>query len=86
MAHCARCDRTTLSSTMSRFNTDILCLPCERDERDAPGYPEAHAAEHAAVAANNWNFSGVGLSPDAAAFLAARRAERLLTTPVSEGR
>jgi hypothetical protein len=33
---------------MSRFNTDTICLPCERDEKLLPLYPHAVDAERAA--------------------------------------
>jgi hypothetical protein len=49
---------------MSRFNTDELCLECIMDEKEAPGYPQAAAAERAAVRAGNYNFPGIGLGPE----------------------
>ncbi len=61
---------------MSRFNTDTLCLACAADEKAAPGYAFADAAEVAAVRGGNFNFEGVGLSAVDAAFLAVRRAIR----------
>jgi hypothetical protein len=61
---------------MSKFNRDIICTPCKDDECEAPGYAAADAAEVAAVRGGNYNFPGIGLSPQDQEFLAARRAAR----------
>lgn len=76
--HCARCgaDFKVVIHTMSRFNTEEICLLCEDDETQAPGYKAAHDAEFEAVKAGDLNFPGVGLSPEDQAFLAKRREER----------
>jgi hypothetical protein len=46
--HCAHCGDLLRASIMSRFNTDTICLPCERDEKLLPLYPHAVDAERAA--------------------------------------
>ena len=46
---------------MSRFNTDILCMECERKEKAHPKYQEARDAELRAVQAGNYNYPGIGL-------------------------
>jgi hypothetical protein len=74
--NCARCGRALRVWSMSRFNTDPLCMQCVEDEQLAPGYAEAAAAEAAHVRAGDLNFPGVGLSPADAAFVAERRAAR----------
>lgn len=79
--HCVRCAAPLSSSTMSRFNTDTICLPCDRDERDAPGYPAAAEAELAAVRRGDRNFPGVGLSNADRLHLANRLAERRAVRP-----
>jgi hypothetical protein len=61
---------------MSKFNRDIICTPCKDDECEAPGYAAADAAEVAAVRSGNYNFSGIGLSPQDHKCLAARRVAR----------
>lgn len=61
---CERCDKTPPYATMSRFNTDIICPDCERKEKAHPKYPEAEAAELAAVKAGNYNYPGIGLPAD----------------------
>ena len=74
--HCNRCGDATRATIMSKFNTQLLCLPCKEDERLAPGYAAADQAEVAAVRAGARNFPGAGLSAADAAFLADRRANR----------
>ena len=59
-----RCDRCGASldgcRTMSRFNTDTLCMKCADEERQHPDYQLAADAELAAVRAGNRNFAGLG--------------------------
>ena len=45
---------------MSKFNRDIICSACKTREQLHPSYPEADAAELAAVQAGEHNFSGIG--------------------------
>jgi hypothetical protein len=73
---CERCGAPLIGWGVSYFNTDTCCAACLDDERKAPGYEAARAAESAAVRAGDLNFRGVGLSPADAAFLADRRAAR----------
>ncbi len=61
-AKCPRCGGPANSWTMSRFNTEEICLHCADDERTLPSYRAAEAAESAAVATGNYNFPGIGLS------------------------
>lgn len=60
--HCVRCgtDLGTVSSTVSKFNTDTICLHCVMREKAHPGYVAADAAEVSAVLAGDFNFPGVG--------------------------
>lgn len=62
--HCERCGVQLVSSTMSRFNTDTICLTCAKRERAHPKYAEAAAAELAAVRSGNMNFPGIGCPAD----------------------
>lgn len=71
--NCARCGCELRVWSMSRFNTDALCVPCVEDEQLAPGYANAAAVEAAHVRAGDVNFPGVGLSAEDEAFLAERR-------------
>lgn len=73
---CHRCCAVTTVTTMSRFNTDTICMSCEEDERLAPGYREACRAESDAVRSGDYNFPGIGLSSAVTKFLAERRKTR----------
>lgn len=75
---CARCgaDLAVVTSTVSYFNRDTICIDCKQDETEAPGYKDAVATETAAVSSGNYNFPGVGLSPADRTFLTQRLAER----------
>jgi len=61
---CARCRSVPFSLTMSRFNTDMICMECEDRERAHPKYAEAAAAELRQVRAGNYNYAGVGKPHD----------------------
>ena len=64
---CPRCGADlSRGRTMSRFNTDPICLACAAAERRHPDYAKACAAELAAVKAGDRNFPGIGLPPDLA--------------------
>ena len=73
---CERCGDASGVVTMSRFNTDVICLPCKEDEEGAPGYMTAMAAEDTAILAGNYNFPGVGLSEADQEYLNQRLKER----------
>ena len=73
---CKRCGSRDVGFVVSKFNLDTICIPCKDDERLAPGYKTADAAEVAACRAGDYNFPGVGLSRDDARFLAERLAAR----------
>ena len=47
--------------TMSRFNTDCICLRCSRAEKERPDYKKAVEAEMAEIRRGNYNFRGIGL-------------------------
>jgi hypothetical protein len=64
MSTCQRCYARTLATTMSTFNTQIICLDCERKERAHPAYGEAVKAEAAAVKRGDRNFPGIGKPRD----------------------
>ena len=59
-----RCDRCGAplngGFSMSRFNTDTLCMKCIEEERQHPDYKLAADAELAAVRAGDRNFEGIG--------------------------
>lgn len=78
---CERCGASLREPAMidayfSRFDAAVLCRGCRDDERHAPGYAAALAAEAAAMRAGNHNFTGAGLTDADRAVLAGRRAAR----------
>jgi hypothetical protein len=76
--HCDRCGEPLAGKghTMSKFNTDVVCFDCKRDEQEAPGYKAADEVEANHCRAGNYNFPGVGLSREDEHFLAERRRRR----------
>jgi hypothetical protein len=65
-SNCCRCGASfaATASTMSRFNTDIICLGCIEREQAHPKYREAADAELQAVRRGDYNFPGIGCPPD----------------------
>lgn len=61
---CDRCGNLALARIMSRFNTEMICLNCATKEKKHPKYPEAVAAELAALRSGDRYFAGIGLPPD----------------------
>lgn len=57
---CHRCGKESMIYTMSRFDTDLICMECEEAERAHPRYKEAVEAEAAACRRGNYNFPGIG--------------------------
>ena len=58
---CERCHKETLVTTMSYFNTQMICSKCEESEQADERYEEARKAENAAVMKGDYNFKGIGL-------------------------
>jgi hypothetical protein len=74
---CERCgNNRPASTTTSFFSMETICGQCCDEERQAPGFEAARAAEVAACKAGNYNFGGVGLSAEDRRFLAELRARR----------
>ncbi len=61
---CDRCGGDATISTMSRFNTDTICMECERKEKAHPLYAEAARVELEAVKRGDYNFHGIGKPED----------------------
>lgn len=58
---CDRCGGSLEGGrTMSRYNTDCICMKCAREERARKDYGDARDAEAAAVRSGDYNFRGVG--------------------------
>lgn len=62
---CDRCGGETRGmTTLSFFNTQEICLACDRKERDHPLFETARNADEAACRGGNFNFEGIGLPPE----------------------
>lgn len=46
--------------TMSRFNTQTICIKCSEKEKIHPRYGEALKADNEAIRSGNLNFEGIG--------------------------
>jgi hypothetical protein len=49
---------------MSKFNKDIICMPCKEIEKNHPDYQRASDVEIAECRKGNYNFEGIGLPED----------------------
>lgn len=59
---CDRCGEDTRGmTTVSFFNTQEICLACDKEERAHPRFEEARKADEAACRTGNFNFEGIGL-------------------------
>ena len=64
MAICDRCNEETNVWKMSYFNTERLCLACQKKEQAHPDYERAKRIELEACLAGNHNFPGIGKPDD----------------------
>ena len=64
MKHCERCNKESNVMTMSYFNVDMVCMDCNKEERNHPQYEYAKNVELQECVAGNMNFEGVGLPED----------------------
>ena len=64
VTYCQRCGERDGITTMSRFNTQTICIPCETKEKSHPKYKEAQEAELAACKRGNYNYAGIGKPSD----------------------
>ncbi len=63
--NCGRCGGLLANGrTMSRFNTDCICLKCAEAEKTHPDYQKAVDAEISAIRNGNLNFKGIGYKPE----------------------
>ena len=58
--NCHRCWKRSTTSTMSKFNTDCICMECDDEERRHPDYAAAVQADNEAVRNGDHNFPGIG--------------------------
>ncbi len=58
--NCDRCGGpTNNSTTMSIFNTDVICMSCKEEEKKDPEYGAASLAEQEAYRKGIRNYTGV---------------------------
>lgn len=57
---CQRCGEETNTFTMSWFNTDNICMPCNDKEEAHPDIELAKDVEIAHTKAGNFNYPGIG--------------------------
>ncbi len=62
--HCDRCHKPSNITTMSRFNTDTICITCQDKEKQHPDYNRAVEVEMSEVRKGNYNFKGIGKPSD----------------------
>ena len=60
MSKCPRCEKETNITTMSWFNTDMICIECTDREKQHPDYEKAKQANYDAEKGGNMNFEGIG--------------------------
>lgn len=59
-----KCQRCGSVSTVSFFNTEEICMECQRAEQQHPRYAEARAEETAACLRGDFNYPGIGCPPE----------------------
>ena len=64
MNKCDRCPKESHFTSMSYFNTQMICPECEEKEQKHPKYEEARAKEWEEVKKGNYNYKGIGLPAD----------------------
>lgn len=61
---CERCKGATISTRMSRFNTEMCCDGCVEKEKAHPKYSAAVEEELRQCRMGNYNFDGIGKPED----------------------
>jgi hypothetical protein len=57
--NCDRCGGpTNNSTTMSIFNTDVICMSCKEEEKKDPEYDAASLSEMEAIRRGETNYNG----------------------------
>ena len=64
MNNCDRCHKQSIALTMSYFNTQMICMECDKAEEHRPDYQTARDAERKAVQRGDFNFEGRGYPKD----------------------
>ena len=61
---CHRCKSVSNGLSMSFFNTDWICIECNKKEIAHPEYAKAKEAEVKEIINGNLNFKGIGKPAD----------------------
>jgi hypothetical protein len=63
---CDRCEQPPINNTtiMSKFNTQVICMPCKKKEMKHTKYEDACKAEKQANDKGDYNFKGIGKPED----------------------
>jgi hypothetical protein len=61
---CQRCSKETKITTGSYFDTSVICMGCDKLEREHPSYAHAILIENEHVKQGDTNFAGIGLPTD----------------------
>ena len=64
MSTCERCNNEANATTMSWFNTQMICKPCRTKELSHKDIEKAKAKELEQVKQRNYNYEGIGLPSD----------------------
>ena len=57
---CENCGKEDVATTMSMFDTKMICMDCDENERKDPRYKEAVDADVKAIKSGDYNFPGIG--------------------------
>lgn len=62
---CDRCGGSLAEGRiMSMYNRECICMKCKQAETQRADYRDALAADHEAIKQGNYNFDGIGYSPE----------------------
>ena len=63
--NCERCQKPTNgTTTMSMFNTQVICMECKEEETKHPDYNKAREADITAWKNREMYYEGIGLPED----------------------
>lgn len=57
--NCERCGAELTTRTMSKMNSDVICIGCKEQEKQHPRYKEASDREMEEVRRGNYNYGGL---------------------------
>jgi hypothetical protein len=57
--NCERCSSCSTTTSMSWFNTEMLCIDCKEKEKNHPLFNKAKEIENQKVMQGDYNFPGI---------------------------